>query len=486
MIKSKNLSIVVLLVCFGLVIHSPINANATLPLAHNTDLQWEINTNDTLIYSIVDNFGTRYEAYNITGEPWISSGFLDVLNVTMLEFNQTTESVENSDTVFQCAVSLDSGVEYWQLSFYEGGSGTGGLTMAFPLIPVNSSGLLNQTQLNDWGGAMTHNLGGTTYPSLGLLEYTVVSDNELHLYNSTNGYYVNLTYNSVGILESASVKVGMNMGGFVLLEQTITRITGNVNTILNPLDETSIAVTTGDSLIYQISRNGATQGYQSYNITYVGEIMGDYQGSTKSYWGANATKYDYDTDSASWVIDNQWIDQTIGGGDDNYLFLRMDGPSNIIHPVGTNGTILDMNLANIYSTVHGGYLDTHETGVWWAKFSNTTTGQYIRIELQPNTGILLNLTYTQGTDVYSQVLINEADLPSPPTTSIPTSTATTIPTTTSTATPASTTSTSNTDTSSTSSASSSVIDTTTPSFTETSLLLSIITLMIIYRRRKNT
>lgn len=469
----KNIGIVViLLICFGLVMHFSTYGIATKPLTHNTDFQWAINTNDTVIYSIQDNWGTHYEAYNVTGEPWVANGFLDVLNVTKLEFNQTTGSVENSDTLFQCAVSLDSGLEFWQLSFYKGGSGTGSLTMAFPFIPVNSSGLLNQTQLDNWGMAMTHSLGGTTYPSLGLLEHVAVSDTELHLYNSTNGYYVNLTYNNIGMLESASVKVGINMGSFVLLEETMTRINGDVNTILNPLDETSVGVSIGDSLIYQFSGNGISQVYQSYNITYVGEIMGDYQGSTKLYWGANATKYNYDVYSATWTLDNQWINQTIGGGDDNYNFLRMDGPTNIIHPVGTNGSILDMNLAPVYASVNGGYLDTHEQGEWWVKFSNATTGQWIRIELEPNTGILSNLTYTQGTNIITQVLINEGDLPTPVITTTPTTT-TTSPTST------------NENTSSTTTNQSSIISSTTIPFSETSVFLAIITLSLIFRKRSN-
>ena len=200
--KPNIMLILVIFVSSGILLCFPAAINATLPLEHNTGWQWEINNNDTLIYHIEDNImGSRYEAYNFTGEPWVSSGFLDVLNITKLRFNQATGSVENSDEVFQCAASLAPG--FWGLSFYDGGVNTGGLIMAFPLIPVNTSGLINQTQLNDWGSAMINNLGGTTYASaLQLQEYVVVGDNELHLYNSSSTIfqYVNMTYNTNGIL----------------------------------------------------------------------------------------------------------------------------------------------------------------------------------------------------------------------------------------------------------------------------------------------
>jgi len=411
--KSKILLILAIFVSFGVLFWFPTAINATLPLEYNTGWQWEINNNDTLIYYIEDNvMGSRYEAYNFTGEPWVSSGFLDVLNITELRFNQQTGSVENSDEIFQCAASLAPG--FWQLSFYVGGVGTGGLTMAFPLIPVNASGLLNQTQLDDWGTAMTNNLEGTTYASsLQLLEYVVVGDNELHLYNSASAslQYVNMTYNTNGILETALVKLEFNMGGPIILEQKITRITGDVKSLLNPIDETSVAVNVGDSLIYQVFMNGDPLAFRSYNITYVGEIMGEYQGGEKIFWGANATRYNYDTPSGTWIIDDEWTEQTVGGGDDNYLFLQMDGPTNIVHPEGTNGSILKWNLAPMFGSVHGGYLDTVETGDWWVKFSNTTTGQWIRIELEPNTGILLNVSLTHEGGILTEYRINEDNFP---------------------------------------------------------------------------
>ncbi|MFW9904030.1 MAG: PKD domain-containing protein [Candidatus Thorarchaeota archaeon] len=411
--KSNILLILAIFISSGVLFCIPTAIHATLPLEHNTGWQWEINNNDTLIYYIEDNvMGSRYEAYNFTGEPWVSSGFLDVLNITKLKFNQQTGSIENSGEIFQCAASLAPG--FWQLSFYDGGVSTGGLTMAFPLIPVNTSGLINQTQLDDWGTAMTNNLGGTTYASaLQLQEYVVVGDNELHLYNSTSTIlqYVNMTYNNNGILETAYVQLEFNMGGPIILEQTITRKSGDVDSLLNPIDETTVAVNVGDSLIYQFVMNGDPLVYRSYNITYVGEIIGEYQGSEKLFWGANATRYNFDTPSETWIIDSEWTEQTIGGGDDNYLFLRMDGPTNIIHPEGTNGSILNWNLAPIFGSVHGGYLDTAEAGDWWVKFSNVSTGQWIRIELEPNTGILLNVSFTQGDDVLMEYLINEDEFP---------------------------------------------------------------------------
>jgi PKD repeat protein len=139
--------------------------------------------------------------------------------------------------------------------------------------------------------------------------------------------------------------------------------------------------------------------------------MGEYQGGEKLFWGANATRYNYNTPSGTWIIDDEWTEQTVGGGDDNYLFLRMDGPTNIIHPEGTNGSILEWNLAPMFSSVHGGYLDTVETGDWWVKFSNTTTGQFIRIELEPNTGILANVSLTHEGGVLTECRINEDDFP---------------------------------------------------------------------------
>lgn len=413
--KVKKPTILLILAIFissGFLFWFPTAVNASLPLEYNTGWQWEINNNDTLIYYIEDNLmGSRYEAYNVTGEPWVSEGFLDVLNITKLKFNQQTGSVENSNELFQCAASFDPAPGFWQLSFYDGG-GPG--TMAFPLIPVNSSGLLNQTQLDDWGKAMTNNIGGTTYArSLQLQEYDVVGDYELHLYNSTSAVfqYVNMTYNNHGILETADVKLELDMGGPIILDQKITRIMGDVNSLLNPLDETTLAVDVGDSLIYQVFMNGDPLMYRSYNITYVGEIIGEYQGSEKLFWGANATRYNFDTPSGTWTIDDEWPEQTVGGGDDNYLFLRMDGPTNIVHPEGTNGSILEWNLAPIYSSVHGGYLDTVESGDWWVKFSNATTGQWIRIELEPNTGILLNVSLTHEGGILTEYLIDEDDFP---------------------------------------------------------------------------
>ena len=418
--KMKKLNILLILAIFinsRALFCFPTAINATLPLEHNTGWQWEINNNDTLIYYIEDKvMGSRYEAYNFTGEPWVSSGFLDVLNITKLRFNQQTGSLENSGEIFQCAASLAPAVApgFWQLSFYDEGVSTGGLTMTFPLIPVNTSGLLNQTQLDDWGSAMTNNLGGTTYANaLQLQEYVVVSNNELHLYNSTSAIfqYVNMTYNNNGILETADVKLELNMGGPIILEQTIKRITGDVNSLLNPIDETTVAVNVGDSLIYQVFMNGDPLMYRSYNITYVGEIMGEYQGDEKLFWGANATRYNFDTPSGTWIIDDEWTEQTVGGGDDNYLFLQMDGPTNIVHPEGTNGSILKSNLAPMFGSVHGGYLDTTETGDWWVKFSNATTGQWIRIELEPNTGILLNVSLTHEGGILTEYRIDEDDFP---------------------------------------------------------------------------
>ena len=244
-----------------------------------------------------------------------------------------------------------------------------------------------------------------------------------------------------------------------------------MTSLLNPIDETSLAVEVGDSLIYQFYMNGVPQAYQSYNVTYIGEIYGDYQGTDKIFWGANATRYNYDTPSGTWILDTEWTEQTIGGGDDNYLFLRMEGPTNLVHPEGTNGSILEMNLAPIYGSVYGGFLDTSEKGDWWVKFSNATTGQWIRIELEPETGILLNVTFTQGGGIVTEYLIDEEDFPPSSSTTTTTTTTTTTASTTSTTSPQISTTTE-----------------TTPAVSSfpgiTSVFLSIGTLIIFFRKRK--
>jgi PKD repeat protein len=89
----------------------------------------------------------------------------------------------------------------------------------------------------------------------------------------------------------------------------------------------------------------------------------------------------------------------------------MDGPTNLVHPEGTNGSILEMNLAPLFGSWQGGYLDTSETGDWWVKFSNTTTGQWLRIELEPDTGILQNVSFPMETGIYSEYLVDPADFP---------------------------------------------------------------------------
>ena len=74
--------------------------------------------------------------------------------------------------------------------------------------------------LTYWGEAMIGNYGGATYPSLKLFEFNV-NGNELQIFNSTTGYYVNMTYNATGVLTYADVLVEFDMGGPVVLDQTI-------------------------------------------------------------------------------------------------------------------------------------------------------------------------------------------------------------------------------------------------------------------------
>ena len=418
---NKTTLIITLLLVMSFAMFFPAKSSAEMQLQYNNEWEWAVDIGDQLVYHVVDNVGgDRYEAYEVLGNG-TSASFLDTCNLSVLEYNIENGLVEAMGMEILAAVDHVS-YTYWSIAYFDEGVQTGGMVMAFPVIPINSSdGTLNLTY---WGEAMVGNpFPGATYPSLDLFEFNV-NGNELQIFNSTLGYYVNMTYNASGVLTYADVLVELDMGGPVILNQTITLSTEGTS-VLNPIDETTLGVNVGDSLIYESSFDGVFIGVESYNVTYTGVVMGDYQGTLKPYIGANASRYIYDAYYQSWHIDeNKWdeeeqewryafINQIIGGGDDFGNLLRMDGPSSLVHPEGFTGADLEDQLSEAYASVHGGYLDTVESDAWSVKFSNTSTGLWIRIELEPDTGILKNLSYSMGGGVLTQLLITENDLPVP-------------------------------------------------------------------------
>ncbi len=417
---NKTTLIITLLLGMSFAMLFPAKSSAEMQLENNDGWEWAVNIGDQLVYNVSDNVaGDRYEGYEVLGNG-TSMSILDVCNFSILEYNIDNSQVEPMGMEMIAAVDHAT-FNYWSIQFYDEGAQSGGLVMAFPVIPINSSD--GSLDLAYWGEAMVGNYGGATYPSLDLFEFNV-NGNELQIFNSTLGYYVNMTYNASGVLTYADVLVELDMGGPVILDQTITLSTEGTS-VLNPIDETTLGVSVGDSLIYETSFNGVFMGVESYNVTYTGVVMGDYQGTLKPYIGANASRYTYDAYYQSWHIDEdnwdeeaqEWryafINQIIGGGDDFGNLLRMDGPSSLVHPEGFTGADLEAQLSEAYASVHGGYLDTPESGDWWVKFSNTSTGLWIRIELEPDTGILKNLSFSMSGGVLTQLLITENDLPVP-------------------------------------------------------------------------
>ncbi len=182
---------------------------------------------DNLIYytqiNLSGSIQTGYIGYqvanNYTGSAQIgmmgSDQFYDAMDLTQLEWNGTSNEAEPIGQIF---------TEIWNGSITQGfyNIANNGFPPLAPLIiPLNSTGGLNLTY---WGTAITNlaNPNAIFPNSLGLYQYNVIG-NQLQIYNSTSGYYINGTYFSNGTLASSRVQCMVPNGGsgMVLLQRKL-------------------------------------------------------------------------------------------------------------------------------------------------------------------------------------------------------------------------------------------------------------------------
>ncbi|KKM93671.1 hypothetical protein LCGC14_1206020 [marine sediment metagenome] len=372
--------------------------------------EWGFNLTDFIGVRIEEIQGplvgqTRFLGYNITESktsfspwPWWSEN----LTLTNMDYSSISGNVENTENllIYLLNTSIAPSTPFFSAS-YQPQASYYPMVVPFLVLPVNLSSTLD---LDYWGKVLSNAFIGGYNTWYNLTEYSV-NGNELKVFNSTTGYYINATYNlNNGTIISAESKVLMVLEQYTV-EQNYSRFY-DPNEI-NPIDETVLSPTVGDSLIYKKGSPTSGWEYASYNVTWNNITTIDYQGGPKTVRQVNATRYNWNVSSEQWDIDEdrwdenegEWryahINKSIGSGnDDGFLGGMEDQFYSLVYPVGMTGDDLNSSYYPSYSAMMG--LSESETGQNWLKLSNNSANVWIYFELDTNTGLLTNFTMFYG------------------------------------------------------------------------------------------
>ncbi len=385
--------------------------SGTTPIDTEPDFKWGFNLNDFIGVRIEEIQGplvgqTRFLGYNITESKSSFNGawWLENLTLTNMDYSIISGNVENTDNLLIYYLNTSIAPSYPVFSAsYQPQTSYYPMIVPFLVLPINdTSSTLNLTY---WGKVLSNAYLSGYNTFYNLTEYSV-NGNELKVYNSTTGYYINATYNlNNGTIISAESKVLMDLGAIYTVEQNYSRFY-DPNEI-NPIDQTVLSPIVGDSLIYK--RGSPTSGweYASYNVTWKGITEIDYQGGPKTVRQVNATRYNWNVSSEQWNIDEdrwdedegEWsyahINKSIGSGNDDGLLGGIEDQFySLVYPVGMTGDDLNSSYYPSFSAMMG--LSESETGQNWLKLSNSSANVWIYFEVDINTGLLINCTLFYG------------------------------------------------------------------------------------------
>ena len=279
------------------------------------------------------------------------------------------------------------------------------------ILPLNTSS--STVDLDFWGNFLTSNY--ENYNEYYNLTQYEISGTELRCFNSSTGDYINATYDiNDGTLISAEISVYKYFGSHWLnYVQRYSRFYDK--TIgLHPADETASTLDVGGSLIYK-EGYGETWNYNSYNITSIEqEVIEEFSGVHYLKIQVNASLYHWNQGCEMWELDNgsdPFIEKPIGGGSDFGMLVYMYNSElgNLVYPAGMAGELLNATLFPLYSQC--GLFGESEIGPWSVKLFNSSSNQFLYIELDGASGILKNATFFLGEEILSRIRLSEEELP---------------------------------------------------------------------------
>lgn len=399
--------------------------SGTTTIVSEPDFEWGFNLNDFIGVRIEEIQGplvgqTRFLGYNITESKSSFNGawWLENLTLTNMDYSIISGNVENTGNLllYYLNTSIAPSTPVFSAS-YDPQVSYNPVIAPFLVLPVNISSTLD---LDYWGKVLSNAYLSGYNTFYNLTEYSVLG-NELKVYNSTTGHYINATYNlNNGTIISAESKVLMNFGAIYTVEQNYSRFY-DPNEI-NPVDETVLSPIVGDSLIYKKGSPTSGWEYASHNVTWKGITTIDYQGGEKMVRQVNATRYNWNVSSEQWDIDEdrwdenegEWsyahINKSIGSGnDDGFLGGMEDELFSLVYPVGMTGDDLNSSYYPSYSAMMG--LGESEAGQNWLKLSNSSVNVWVYFELDINTGLLTNFTMFYGGGMFMIVNSSLEELP---------------------------------------------------------------------------
>ena len=392
----------------------PINVSANIIIPHEPDFEWGIDINDFLGFEI-DTIGGPF-----AGTKWMRGFELNQtycekfspywhsrINFTELIYSLEHDCIEDSgrirgyefNSTYNLFFDFNSVLDMYEPIF-----------APVIILPLNTSS--STVDLEFWGNFLTSNYENY-YEYYNLTEYDV-SGNELQCFNSTTGHYINATYDPYnGTLISAEISVYKLYGPYwSTYVQRYSRFYDKT-VGLHPLDETASTLDVGGSLIYKEGYGEAWE-YKSYNITSIEESVAEYSGQDFPAIQVNASLYHWNQGTKIWGLDagsDPFIEKSIGGGSDFGMQVSMhdSGVGSLVYPPGITGEMLNATLSPIYSEYGG--LGESEIGPWSVKLFNSSSNQFLYIELDGDSGILKNATYTMGEIISSRIRSNEGELP---------------------------------------------------------------------------
>lgn len=413
MSKKRSFMIIFVLIMSIFAAWPMNNVSANILIPHEPDFEWGIDINDFLgfeIDTIEGPFaGTKWMRgfeLNMTYPYWSDPYWLSRANFTELIYSLEHDCIEDSGRVRGYQFNSTHGFYFdfnSVLDMYEP------IFAPVIILPLNRSSTVD---LNFWGNFLTSNY--ENYNEYYNLTQYEVSGNELKCYNSTTGDYINATYDpNNGTLISAEISVYKYYGPYwTNYVQRYSRFYDET-VGLHPLDETASTLDVGDSLIYNEGYDEIWV-YKSYNITSIEESISEYSGQDFPAIQVNASLHYWNQLWEMWELDDEsdpFIEKSIGGGSDFGMQVSMydSGTGSLIYPAGITRELLNATLSPMYS-MYGG-LGESEIGPWSVKLFNSTSNQFLYIELDGDSGILKNMTFTMGEYVSSRIRSNEEELP---------------------------------------------------------------------------
>jgi hypothetical protein len=375
-----------------------------LGMVQNQAFKWGVSLGDQLIYSVNSTLNgapiNSNLAFVVSGNGTTNIGpfYYDYLNLTQYIYdpasNSFMNSPDNAGIYYSTNTSSNPSYPFWCINDMNQSDYI--MFYASMVVPLNVSN--SALDLNYWGNVMTNlttsiKQFGTYGCQLNLTQY-YVNSNELDLFNSTTGYYCNMTFNANGTLQSAVFKELLWLGDWYNVTQIYTRLS-DINA-LNPVYNTSFQYPSGSGSLYYRNYNESTfVCYTAFGQFSEAITQADYMGPL---WvrQVNATYTQYDPSSATWIpaVGQPAIQSVpIGQANDWRGNIPIQGgvqPINMLYSAGTTGQDIQNNFAYVFQTYVG--MDLSFTTSNSCKFENSSTGSFLYVEVNPQ-GQVYNLTF---------------------------------------------------------------------------------------------